>query len=428
MSNSSPPNDAAWEKIFNKYNVLKEIEENGSFIITSAQINKYRESRLMTKFDHKSNLPQLFTKNELSILPISRGSYIIARFQAYENLEEHDSEVYKASIPDYIQSIDAENIFSEASAINCAYASMILGDFLEEEKLLPTLNGRMSSDCFSYRINAVKNKKVYNINVENAQIEIDGGYEGIKSLAIIEAKNYIADDFIIRQLYYPYRLWVNRIVKKPKPIFMTYTNGVYQLNEYAFENINDYNSIHLVKQKKYSLEIEQIALDDIIRVMRNAIVVPEPNIAFPQADNFKRIINLCELIKDGEKTRDEITDNYAFDPRQTNYYTDAGRYLGLVEKRSIDSVPSYALTDEGVRIIKMKYKTRQLRLVELILNHRVFLDTLHLHIQDGIMPSIEKVTSIMKESGLYRIAATSTFERRAYTIIGWVNWILELQR
>ena len=46
--------------------------------------------------------------------------------------------------------------------------------------------------------------KFDNIKVNNSQIEIDGGYEGAESLTIIEAKNNIADDFIVRQLYYPY--------------------------------------------------------------------------------------------------------------------------------------------------------------------------------------------------------------------------------
>ena len=35
----------------------------------------------------------------------------------------------------------------------------------------------------------------------------------------------------------------------------------------------------------------------------------------------------CELLNESELTKDEITSNYDFDPRQTNYYTDAGRYL-----------------------------------------------------------------------------------------------------
>jgi hypothetical protein len=65
-------NDEAWEAIFKKYNILKKIEKNGVFLIKSSVINKFRESRLMTKFDHIDDLPEIFKDNNLSILPTSR--------------------------------------------------------------------------------------------------------------------------------------------------------------------------------------------------------------------------------------------------------------------------------------------------------------------------------------------------------------------
>ena len=32
-------------------------------------------------------------------------------------------------------------------------------------------------------------------NVNNSQIEIDGGFEGVETLSLIEAKNSLSDDF-----------------------------------------------------------------------------------------------------------------------------------------------------------------------------------------------------------------------------------------
>ncbi|EDN7485605.1 hypothetical protein F3349_15970, partial [Listeria monocytogenes] len=52
--------DEAWERLFEKYNILEVIERDGVFIISAQQIKEYREARLMTKFDHKANLPNLF--------------------------------------------------------------------------------------------------------------------------------------------------------------------------------------------------------------------------------------------------------------------------------------------------------------------------------------------------------------------------------
>lgn len=71
-------NDIAWEQLFDKYDILSHIEREIAVEITASQINEFREARLMTKFDHKRNLPKLFSKNHLSILPISRGSYLIS--------------------------------------------------------------------------------------------------------------------------------------------------------------------------------------------------------------------------------------------------------------------------------------------------------------------------------------------------------------
>lgn len=48
----------------------------------------------------------------------------------------------------------------------------------------------------------------------------------------------------------------------------------------------------------------------------------EPEISFPQADSFQRVINICELLESQELSRDDVTEEYDFDIRQTNYSYD----------------------------------------------------------------------------------------------------------
>ncbi|MEN6412720.1 MAG: type II restriction endonuclease [Veillonellales bacterium] len=425
---SSTKNDIAWEKLFKSHNILSEVQRNRSFEISAAQINQVREARLMTKFDHKINLPKIFTDNKLSILPITRGSYVISQFETYKKFAEIDSELIRVSLPEYLQSIDYENINSEAMAINCSFVSGILADFVEDEELLPTVSGRMGSSSFSFNIRNMELKRDVTINVKNSQIEIDGGYEGLRYLTLLEAKNAISDDFLVRQLYYPYRLWAGNVAKRVKPVFMVYSNGVYYLYEYQFENVNNYNSLALIKQKRYSIEAVEITLEDILQIMGNIQFVTEPEIAFPQADNFNRIINLCELLFQNEMTKDDITTNYDFDPRQTNYYTDAARYLGLIDKKRDNSSIVFYLTYEGEKILKLKYKVRQLNFARLILRHRPYHDVLRKYLTTRKMPSKEEIVRSMRESGLYNIEAESTYKRRASTVAGWINWILNLSR
>ena len=419
-------NKLAWEKLFEKYNILGEIEEKGYFKITSKQINEYREARLMTKFDNSATLPDLFKQHNISILPITSNSYMIAKFKTYEKFEKDTQEIIKINFPEYIQSLDYNNITSEALAINCAYITKILEDFLEEEALVPTVSGKMGSGNFEFNINKIDENESINVIVENSRLEIDGGYEGFNSLALIEAKNYLSDDFMVRQLYYPYRLWKSKISKPVRPIYVVYSNGIFNVYEYRFKDDNDYSSIEFVKSKRYSIEDTEIEIQDIKTILDNITCVDEPEIPFPQADSFKRVINLCELLEDEEKTKKEITENYAFDERQTNYYTDAGRYLGLIEKRKDDGEIIFSLTDKGRNILKLKFKQRQLEFVKLILEHRAFKESMELYFERAEKPLTIDIVEIMKHCNLFNVSEESTYKRRASTVRGWIEWILDL--
>lgn len=419
-------NDDAWEKLFSKYDILNRIDAAGQFVISATQIKEFREPRLMAKFDHTINLPKLFTDNQLAILPITRGDYVISHFEAYHRFEADNSPITRVSLPTHIQSLDSNNVPSEAIALNCAVASGIIAEFLEDEDLLATVSGRMGSGTFGFNITNSINKAPFRIEVNNSQIEIDAAYEGVRGLALFEAKRDLSDDFLVRQLYYPYRVWQNRVTKTVRPLFLVYSNGIYHLYEYMFQDPNNYNSLVLVKQKNYSVEDTSITIADIQAVLCPLTLVTEPDVPFPQADSFERVINLCELLCSQELSRDDVTDQYAFDARQTNYYTDAARYLGLLEKSRESGAPTYSLSETGKRILKLNFKQRQLAYCGLILSHKAFSDTLHKYFHSGNMPSKSDIVHIMKTSNLYKVESESTFERRSSTIRGWINWILGL--
>ena len=419
-------NDDAWEKLFAEHKILSHVEHDGFFRISAAQIKKFREPRLMTKFDHKINLPKIFSSNELSILPVTRGDYLISHFEAWKNFEPTNSPVIQAELPEHLQSLDAKNIFSEAIALNCAFASGIIEDFTGDENLFPTATGRMSSGTFDFKVNDTRKNLSHTVHVNNSQIEIDAAFEGINFLTLIEAKMDLSDDFLIRQLYYPYRTLSNKISKPIKPVFLVYSNGIFYLREYAFVEPESYNSLVLVRQKKYSVESTKITLADIQEILRTVTPEAEPTVPFPQADKFERVINICELLNEKILTRDDVTATYAFDARQTNYYTDAARYLGLLEKSKVNGAVTYELSDHGRKILSRGFKERQLNFCKRILSHKVFADTLKLYFERGTMPSTAEIISLMKDANLYNVAGESTFERRTSTVKGWLNWIVGL--
>ena len=202
-----------------------------------------------------------------------------------------------------------------------------------------------------------------------------------------------------------------------------YSNEIFRLYEYTFEDSSNYNSIKLVKQKNYSVDDTSITSQDIQDILNRTAEISEPQgLPFPQADKFERVVNLCELLNDRDMNSAEITEEYAFVPRQTDYYTNSVRYLGLAEKNN----GIYKLTTQGRRIMRMSYRNRQLSLCELILSHRPFRETLKLYFDSGLMPDRQAITEIMRHSGLHGVDSEVTFKRRASTIRGWINWIASL--
>ena len=121
---------------------------------------------------------------------------------------------------------------------------------------------------------------------------------------------------------------------------------------------HSYSSIKLMQHKNYSVQDTAITSQDIQSILHRVRIVDEPSgIPFPQADTFGRVINLCELLRDNPRAKQDITEQYAFNARQADYYANAGRYLGLIGK---DSTSLYSLSTLGRKILAMSWKNRQL--------------------------------------------------------------------
>src|SRR5690606_3564320 len=117
-------------------------------------------------------------------------------------------------------------------------------------------------------------------------------------------------------------------------------------------------------------------------------------IPFPQANSFERIINLCELLKQKEFiTKEEITQSYDFDVRQTDYYSNAGKYLGLIAtgKDSLSGQISCFLTDKGKQVFNTNLIDRQKEFVKIIVSHLAFKQTLKSYFDNGEMPNKNEI-------------------------------------
>lgn len=200
------------------------------------------------------------------------------------------------------------------------------------------------------------------------------------------------------------------------------------LFEYAFEEIGNYNSLKRVQYKKYRIENDVITLQDILEIPKRIPVVKEPQIQFPQADSLERIINLCEIMNSDNKAFNKygIAKIYSFDERQSDYYANAGVYLGLIQRYKKGSIYNYKLSNLGKQIFKLPLRSRHLRVAELILSHSPFRQTLKSYIDNANIPSKEEVIDIMRHCELYRMSE-NLYYRRSSTVISWINWVLNLR-
>lgn len=431
MSRDTISANDAWQKLIDKYNIVNKVARDGIFHIRASEIKEFKEPRLMAKWDCVAALPSVFKSNNLNILPDSRSSYVLGEFLLYKEIPELTEPVNKmdyVELPEY-ETIDVNNILSESNAINVLILSGILDDFLEAQGTVETFNGRMGTGEFDFVVDTVKGKK-QKIFVKNAQCEIDGGFENDNDVIIMEAKNVLNEDFHVRQLYYPFRLWKKRVKKPIKLIFSIYSNMIFRLFEYRFLDENDYSSIELVKAKNYSLQDTTIEIKDLIEVSINTPIIYKDNqdedlkVPFIQANSFERVISLLENMKDSPMTTEQISDLMEFDMRQSDYYYNAGAYIGLFEKKSEDNQIKVFLTKLGEEVFSLNYKQRQLKFVELILQHQIFADCFSIIIKNGgEMPDKNVIENMMRS---YNVCNEGQIARRASSVQGWLKWIFNL--
>lgn len=406
-----------WDRIFEKYDILKKIDEESFFRITAKQIKEFKEPRLMTKFDNRRSRPKVFRKHNLGILPIDNGEYLIGKFELYENVPKRMIPTpLEIDLPKYLESIDPDNIYSESNALNVALLTGMISKIIGED-LYETISGRMRANDFDFVVHSENDDK-HTISVKRPQIEVDGGYEGKEKLVLIEAKNTDPDDFIIRQLYYPYRFWKMKVNKSIVPIFFTYKNGLYDFYIYKFDDENDYNSITFIEHISYRLKYNQKG-----RILRKEIFIVNEDkaIPFPQADSFNRIKGILDFLSDGNRRTKDISDLFEFTSRQGAYYLAAARYLGLVQK----SKNYYELTVEAKRINELSVKDRNIELGKLVLKHKPFLLTYEYFIKNNMFPNNNEIVQFMKDCDINLPSRNEVvYVRRASTVRGWIQWII----
>ena len=413
-------NQAAWKEINRERNLIEEINEKGIYEISSTEIKKIsgREPRLMAKFDHSENRPEIFKKNGISILPVGRRDYVLLKFNSYCDVECKKDNISLPSLElSKYETIDIKNISSEDNAIVVAEVTNMFSEFLEDE-IKFTARGKFGTGEFGFLVNSYDGIK--DISVSKAMAELDAGFEG-ENFYIVEAKIGKVEDFNIRQLYYPYRYWDSKISKDVIPVFFTYSDGIFSFWKFRFNEKNNFNSIELIYCSNYIIQEEKQPISPDVFDVREFVESDPKGIPFPQADDFEKVINIIELVNSEVNSKEDLADDFSFDPRQADYYSNAAKYLELVEKGKEKGTIS--LTKFGYELLGMPRSKRHEKLIKQILKHKVFYDSFNA-MKSG-KGSTEHIVEIMRRNSVLKGGSERTFKRRARTIISWCKWIEE---
>lgn len=422
-------NDKHWEQFFQNSSSLAQIRTSGFAYITADDLKAAggREPRLMAKIDSLSNRPKSFQEHEINILPVQNGRYILFKDSQNSSFYQFETSADNQQVEEYVSSKDlqvfdsfpANRSFSESQAIDFANIASLLTSYSQEENLQLTVRGRLYSGEFSFELPESKHL----VEVANVQIEVDAGYETTESLLLLEAKIGRRDNFNIRQLWYPWMQWSQKTAKKIRPIFFSYSNGQYLFTEFKFDTI--FGSVDVVDNRAFTINESAIAYLNLQEILADS----QPHVrtqtyTIPQANDLDKVVDLIQLVSDGQNSKPKIAECFEFDERQADYYANAAGYLGIVERAETSQQSEFQLTTFGKKFLNLKLRAQRTKaLVEQMATdpffREVFQALANNNFIDALVSAQEIASLIEKHSAL----SGTTPMRRASTIKNWLRWL-----
>jgi len=247
----------SWNKIFKDYKILEHDFDKEPFPLTAAQIKTScqnfkktaeKEVRILCKQDARNDRPQIFIDNNLFLLPVKNGYYVIVKGEGYIDIPDITSEpkIYNSQLDFKLETSEVGN--SEMQHLDFAYASSLIRTFMNDNSLVLTIRGRKYTPKFSFKVGKQTIKTI------SVQTEVDAGFEGKDKIVLVEAKNSKTQNTIIRQLFYPFKQWKTYTKKKVYLLFFEKRGDMFYIWQYSFKDENDYNSIELIKSDRYLIK------------------------------------------------------------------------------------------------------------------------------------------------------------------------------
>jgi hypothetical protein len=374
----------------------------------------------MAKVDFSSELPLALKRHGYFILPVKNGEYVLVRGGGYHELEKlpEPPGVFRPQLDFELETLGVGD--SESQHLDYSFHIGLVERFANVTGLRQTIRGRKRMPAIDFHVGKIGPIKVK----AGVQVEVDLGCEGREDILLIEAKTGAPADFIVRQLFYPYRKWRLEIPQKRiRPWFFCSTEiagrRLYKFWEYEFTDDGQYQSLKLKQGASFLVEPnrKRLSVDDLLRT-HVAGKAKQEIWNIPQADSFWRVAEVPLLVEQGINTSSKLAAHYHFDQRQSSYYRQAAEFLGLVVS---DKMHRYVLTDLGREYANLPADERR-QLLAGILAHfppmRAALETLERAGECEV--SKKEIVALIERNS--KISA-STPNRRASTLLVWLNWL-----
>ena len=381
--------------------------------VSTADITKFGgwETRKMVSIGTEAKNPDIFKRHGVFATPVSIRQVAIVKGKGFETLKEFKSppQVHKTdfSFPEYLTKWKSK---SEAPFLTYAFNCGLVSKFTGRPALRTDFSGK-ARVFFTFRVDGLDPLKV-----EGAQIEVDSSFSDDEKFYLCESKYEASPSFNIRQLYYPYRHFSDKV--KPRKVgnlFFSYEPKTeeYQFWEYTFKDPDDYEQIELVRSGRYRIEFTKDPLP-----LRKYVVLPVQQEAI-QANNVYFLMDVPFLVADGIDDTAKIATHFGVDRRQGQYYGRGTTTLGFVERRG----DKFALTNEGERYITLSPDERTRGFISRLVENPPVSEALHRIIAGETLglPELMQITA-KHDPNIHK----STVKRRAQCLRSYFKLIADV--
>lgn len=212
-----------------------------------------------TKIDNSSLLPADLKSADYYLVHLGSGYHQFVKgikygYHELEKINDNEKIDWK-----YRQSLLNEFDTSESNILSVASNQRIIHDFLYDDIVASpkVYNSRRTKSSFDYQVGNTR------INTKNIQMEIDLTLEFQGVVTIVEGKNNFPCDIAVYQLFHPFKYYSKLMTENSidiKEITCCYIlrkrtkdTSILRLYNYTFENVDQIESIKLVKKSEYSL-------------------------------------------------------------------------------------------------------------------------------------------------------------------------------